>query len=128
MKGQPEIWPPGERPIGREFLYSSDTTGLPKGIRRSLIPFLDRRKPEFDMSWKGFYGFDADTVYLSPALLYHAAHTRLWCCGVCRAMPYLLRPSSTIAAHTLAASMFRLALNFRRTYRAVKPVSCCAAF
>lgn len=76
MEGQPTSWPDGERPIGREFLYSSGTTGLPKGIRRPLIPFADRHKPEFDMSWKAFYGFDAETVYLSPAPLYHAAPNR----------------------------------------------------
>lgn len=76
MEGRPTTWPDGERPIGREFLYSSGTTGLPKGIRRPLIAFADRHKPEFDMSWKGFYGFDADTVYLSPAPLYHAAPNR----------------------------------------------------
>ncbi len=76
MAGQPETWPEGERPIGREFLYSSGTTGLPKGIRRPLIQFADRHKPEFDMSWKGFYGFDDSTVYLSPAPLYHAAPNR----------------------------------------------------
>jgi acyl-CoA synthetase (AMP-forming)/AMP-acid ligase II len=76
VEGRPTTWPEGERPIGREFLYSSGTTGLPKGIRRPLIPFADRHKPEFDMSWKGFYGFDADTVYLSPAPLYHAAPNR----------------------------------------------------
>jgi hypothetical protein len=55
MEGRPTTWPDGERPIGREFLYSSGTTGLPKGIRRPLIPFADCHKPEFDMSWKGFY-------------------------------------------------------------------------
>ena len=76
MEDRPVTWPDGERPIGREFLYSSGTTGLPKGIRRPLIPFVDRHKPEFDMSWKAFYGFDADTVYLSPAPLYHAAPNR----------------------------------------------------
>ncbi len=65
-----------ERPVGREFLYSSGTTGLPKGIRRPLIPFENRFAPEFDMSWKGFYGFDTSTVYLSPAPLYHAAPNR----------------------------------------------------
>ncbi len=74
--GQPRTWPPGERPLGREFLYSSGTTGLPKGIRRPPIPFADRLKPEFDMTWKGFYGFDEATVYLSPAPLYHAAPNR----------------------------------------------------
>lgn len=76
MAGQPTHWPKGERPIGREFLYSSGTTGLPKGIRRPLIPFADRLKPEFDMTWKPFYGFDESSVYLSPAPLYHAAPNR----------------------------------------------------
>ncbi|MCS6892221.1 MAG: AMP-binding protein [Rhodovarius sp.] len=64
------------RPIGREFLYSSGTTGLPKGIRRPLIPWEKRHEPEFDMSWKRLYGFGEDTVYLSPAPLYHAAPNR----------------------------------------------------
>lgn len=65
-----------ERPIGREFLYSSGTTGLPKGIRRPVIPWENRHAPEFDMTWKPFYGFDESTVYLSPAPLYHAAPNR----------------------------------------------------
>ena len=76
IEGQPETWPADERPIGREFLYSSGTTGLPKGIRRAPIAFADRLKPEFDMTWKAFYGFGEDTVYLSPAPLYHAAPNR----------------------------------------------------
>jgi long-chain acyl-CoA synthetase len=62
-----------ERPLGREFLYSSGTTGLPKGIRRPLVPFAERDAPMWDMTWKALYGFDTETVYLSPAPLYHAA-------------------------------------------------------
>ncbi len=61
------------RPLGQVFLYSSGTTGLPKGIRRAPIPWADRDKPMWDMSWKSLYGFDEDTIYLSPAPLYHAA-------------------------------------------------------
>ena len=74
--GQPASWPEGGRAIGREFLYSSGTTGLPKGIRRPAIAYADRLKPEFDMTWRALYGFGADTVYLSPAPLYHAAPNR----------------------------------------------------
>lgn len=65
--------PREERPLGQVFLYSSGTTGLPKGIRRPLVPWADRDKPMWDMSWKTLYGFDESTVYLSPAPLYHAA-------------------------------------------------------
>ena len=72
----PETAPLPERPLGREFLYSSGTTGLPKGIRRPLIPFADADKPEWDMTWRGFYGFGEGMVYLSPAPLYHAAPNR----------------------------------------------------
>jgi acyl-CoA synthetase (AMP-forming)/AMP-acid ligase II len=62
-----------ERPLGRVFLYSSGTTGLPKGIKRALIPYADRDNPDWDMSWKALYGFDETVTYLSPAPLYHAA-------------------------------------------------------
>ena len=61
------------RPLGREFLYSSGTTGLPKGIRRPLVPWADRDAPMWDMTWRSLYGFDETTTYLSPAPLYHAA-------------------------------------------------------
>lgn len=61
------------RPVGREFLYSSGTTGLPKGIKRALVSWENREAPEWDMSWKTLYGIGPDTIYLSPAPLYHAA-------------------------------------------------------
>ena len=71
-----QVAPLPERPVGREFLYSSGTTGLPKGIRRALVPYANRHAPEWDMSWKALYEFGAGMVYLSPAPLYHAApHT-----------------------------------------------------
>ena len=58
--------------MGDTMLYSSGTTGRPKGIKRALsglpitegIPGVARANP---------YGFNDETRYLSPAPLYHAA-------------------------------------------------------
>ncbi|HEY8217011.1 MAG TPA: AMP-binding protein [Acidimicrobiia bacterium] len=58
---------------GHAMMYSSGTTGRPKGIRYQL-----ERKPvgSPDPALAGFgttYGIGEDCVYLSPAPLYHAA-------------------------------------------------------
>lgn len=64
--------PLDEQWMGGGMLYSSGTTGRPKGIIRNLpnVRLTDLPRPK---GGSGGYGFDADTVYLSPAPLYHAA-------------------------------------------------------
>ena len=57
---------------GDHMPYSSGTTGKPKGIRRELVERNIADEPPFLDSFRA-YGFDGDTVYLSPAPLYHAA-------------------------------------------------------
>jgi long-chain acyl-CoA synthetase len=68
---QPE--PLSEQPLGASMLYSSGTTGRPKGIRHPLQPVsVEDWNPAIALIGR-LWGFDRDTVYLSPAPLYHAA-------------------------------------------------------
>ena len=62
---------------GGIMLYSSGTTGVPKGVRHSLPeePFGENVSQLVALG-KGLYGFAPDMVYLSPAPMYHAAPLR----------------------------------------------------
>ena len=67
-------------PLGQMMLYSSGTTGRPKGIVRPLLDEPVSAGFPHGYSVQAF-GIDADTVYLSPAPLYHAAPFA-WTLGV----------------------------------------------
>lgn len=59
--------------VGREFMYSSGTTGFPKGIKRALVPYEKRLDlPPLEQQLRRMFQIDADTVYLHPSPLYHA--------------------------------------------------------
>ncbi|MDY7101501.1 MAG: AMP-binding protein [Actinomycetota bacterium] len=58
---------------GTPMLYSSGTTGRPKGIRRPMIEGHPSEMDPRSVAFATIYGYDADMVYLSPAPMYHAA-------------------------------------------------------
>jgi fatty-acyl-CoA synthase len=68
--------PPDDECEGREMLYSSGTTGRPKGVRKQLpaTPMGDPSAAPVQIA-QGIAAFGAGpgSVYLSPAPLYHSA-------------------------------------------------------
>ncbi len=65
------------RVAGNDMLYSSGTTGLPKGVAK---PFDNAPLESTPTSVTGtlgmLFGFTSDSIYLSPAPMYHAAPLR----------------------------------------------------
>jgi len=77
--------PLDEEPAGSFMLYSSGTTGRPKGILRPLPDTaVDEESPLTGGLQRQLWGFGDDMVYLSPAPLYHAAPI-----GFCHAVQVL---------------------------------------
>lgn len=67
---------PDERE-GIDFLYSSGTTGKPKGVMTPLPLNELGVPPGFYAIFYALWNITADTVYLSPAPLFHAAPLRI---------------------------------------------------
>ena len=61
---------------GLDMLYSSGTTGRPKGIKWPLPDDLPGGRTMLVDLLSSLFGYAADTRYLSPAPLYHAAPLR----------------------------------------------------
>jgi long-chain acyl-CoA synthetase len=61
---------------GQDLLYSSGTTGQPKGVKIELTGESPEAMSEAFEAVAQLYGFSADSIYLSPAPLYHAAPLR----------------------------------------------------
>jgi acyl-CoA synthetase (AMP-forming)/AMP-acid ligase II len=69
--------PFADQPHGRTMLYSSGTTGRPKGVRPPLPGTQVSEAADGVVLLAGiFFGVDTETVYLSPAPIYHAAPLR----------------------------------------------------
>lgn len=69
--------PLDHEPRGREMVYSSGTTGLPKGVQAPLPPYLASEGADPLLGVFGpIFGWESDSVYLNPAPLYHGAPLR----------------------------------------------------
>ena len=69
MPGKPIV----DQCPGAPMLYSSGTTGKPKGVFQKPTT-TDIHEPHFlEATMGALFGFDASCIYLSPAPLYHAA-------------------------------------------------------
>lgn len=61
--------------VGSDMLYSSGTTGRPKGIKPRGGATRDEANPLAALLTR-LYGFDTSTRYLTPAPLYHGSPTK----------------------------------------------------
>jgi fatty-acyl-CoA synthase len=65
--------PLDEEPLGEFMLYSSGTTGRPKGVTRPLSNRPVSSGLAMNAVLKALFHFDEESVYLSPAPMYHSA-------------------------------------------------------
>ncbi|MFV0277803.1 MAG: acyl-CoA synthetase [Parahaliea sp.] len=70
------VEPIADQGNGVEMLYSSGTTGKPKGVFLPAESDDVHTEPPLVRSFGTAFGFSDETVYLSPAPLYHAAPLR----------------------------------------------------
>jgi acyl-CoA synthetase (AMP-forming)/AMP-acid ligase II len=101
VAGQPARPVPDEQE-GADLLYSSGTTGRPKGVKLPTLGKPIGTPPALVALLKGLYGVDERTVYLSPAPFYHAAPLR-FCMAAQR-----LGASCLLMEHFDAAEALRL--------------------
>ena len=105
-----------DRVAGMDMLYSSGTTGMPKGVTREFVPLPLDTTPIGVVGLLGMlFGFKQESVYLSPAPLYHAAPLRF--CLSAQAMGATI----VVMEHFDAEDYLRLVEQHRITHSQVVP-------
>jgi acyl-CoA synthetase (AMP-forming)/AMP-acid ligase II len=87
IAGQPDSMPSGRR-RGNSMLYSSGTTGRPKGVRFPLVDVSPHVPPARHDFLLAEYRFGIDTVLVNPGPYYHASPLRI--------MMHAMREGATI--------------------------------
>lgn len=108
--------PVADEVAGYDMLYSSGTTGRPKGIKREAAGDpITTPNPFLKYLCVDMCGMSADTVYLSPAPLYHAAPLRF------NMMVGVVGGTSIIMEHFDAEEFLRLVQQHRVTQSQLVP-------
>ncbi|MBR1217585.1 acyl-CoA synthetase [Bradyrhizobium sp. U87765 SZCCT0131] len=108
--------PISDEVAGYDMLYSSGTTGRPKGIKREATgDAIDKPNPFLRFLCADMCGMSSDTIYLSPAPLYHAAPLRF------NMMVGVLGGTSIIMESFDAETFLRLVQEHRATQSQLVP-------
>ncbi|MCO5130398.1 MAG: acyl-CoA synthetase [Xanthobacteraceae bacterium] len=108
--------PVADEVAGYDMLYSSGTTGRPKGIKRTHeYGPIDVPNPFLRLLCEKMCGMGQDSIYLSPAPLYHAAPLRF------NMMAISLGGTSIIMEHFDAEEFLRLVEKHKVTQSQLVP-------
>ncbi|MGI9053877.1 MAG: AMP-binding protein [Ilumatobacteraceae bacterium] len=108
--------PLDDRVAGQDMLYSSGTTGLPKGVAAPFVPEpLETTGGSVLGLLQLLFGMSAEAVYLSPAPLYHAAPLRFSMSSIG------LGATVVVMEHFDAEDYLRLIERYRITHSQVVP-------
>lgn len=101
---------------GTDMLYSSGTTGMPKGIARAYNATpLGTAAGLATTLTVGLYQFSEDMVYLSPAPLYHAAPLRF------NISVHAIGGTTVVMEHFDAENYLKFAEKYKATHTQVVP-------